>query len=121
MKILHIEDNHEISAIFADILTMANHEFESAIDGKTGLGMVLKNNYDIILLDIGLPQYTGFDFLVDLKIKKPSEIRKVIIVSSLQLEEYQTQFLKNLGVQSIQKKPISVQHLMSKVIPNISS
>jgi DNA-binding response OmpR family regulator len=120
MKILHIEDSSEISAIFSDILTMAKHEFESTIDGKIGLDLVLKNNYDLILLDIGLPEYTGFDFLVDLKIKKPSEIEKVIIVSSLQLEEYQRQFLKNLGVHSIQQKPISVQHLMSKIIPKMA-
>jgi len=117
MRILHIEDCNEISAIFSDILKIANHSFESTTDGKEGLELVLKNNYDIILLDIGLPKYTGFDFLVDLKIKRPSEIKKVIVVTSLQLEEYQRQFLMNLGVYSVQQKPISVQHLLSKFIP----
>jgi DNA-binding response OmpR family regulator len=120
MRILHIEDSREISAIFSDILKIANHDFESTIDGREGLELVLKNNYDIILLDIGLPHYTGFDFLVDLKINKASEIRKVIVVTSLQLEEYQTQFLMNLGVHSIQQKPISVQHLLSKLIPKMA-
>ena len=121
MKILHIEDSPEISAIFSDILKLANHDFESTIDGKNGLGLVLENNYDVILLDMGLPHYTGFDFLVDLKIKKPSEIRKVIVVTALQLEEVQTQFLMNLGIHSIQQKPISVQHLLSKMMVKLTS
>ena len=120
MKILHIEDNQEISAIFSDILKIADHNFESTVDGREGLEMVLKNNYDVILLDIGLPHYTGFDFLVDLKINKASEIRKVIIVTSLQLEEYQTQFLMNLGIHSIEVKPISVQRILSTMIPKLS-
>ncbi len=117
MKILHIEDCPQISAIFSDVLKMSDHEFESTVDGKNGLELVLKNNYDIVLLDLGLPYYSGFEFLADLKINRPSEIRKVLIVTSLDLEEFQIQFLKNQGVYSIHKKPISVQYIISKMLP----
>ena len=79
----------------------------------------MKNNYDVILLDIGLFHYTGFDFLMDFKIEKPSEIRKVIIVTLLQLE-IQTQFLMNL-VFIQYNKPISVQHVISKMMPKLAS
>ena len=95
MKILHIDDCPQISAIFSDVLRMSDHEFESTIEGKNGLELVLKNNYDVILLDLRLPYYTGFEFLADLKSSRPSEIRKVVIVSALELEEFQIQFLKN--------------------------
>jgi two-component system, response regulator YesN len=120
MKILHIEDIPEISAIFSDILRTSNHDFESAIDGKKGLDLVLKNHYDLILLDMCMPNYSGIDFLLDLKNKKPSEIRKIIIVSSLELDEYQSKFLKKLGVRSIQQKPISVQSLLSQIEPELT-
>jgi DNA-binding response OmpR family regulator len=115
MKILHIEDSPEISAIFSDLLTLANHDFESSVDGKNGLDLVLKNNYDLILLDMCMPNYSGLDFLLDLKTQKPSEIRKVIIITSLNLDEYQTRFLTDLGVCSVQHKPISVQNLLSQI------
>ena len=120
MKILHIEDIPEISAIFSDILKTQNHSFESAIDGKKGLDLVLKNHYDLILLDMCMPNYSGMDFLLDLKDKKSSEIRKVVIVSSLELDEYQTKFLKELGVRSIRQKPISVQNLLSQITPELT-
>ena len=67
MKILHVEDVPEISEVFSDILTTKNHNFESETDGKKGLEMVLKNNYDLILLDMCMPNYSGMDFLLDLK------------------------------------------------------
>jgi len=115
MKILHIEDSPEIRAIFSDVLTIANHDFESSVDGKSGLELVMKNNYDLILLDMCMPNYSGLDFLLDLKNKKPTEIRKVIIITSLKLDEYQTRFLTDLGVCSIQHKPISVKNLLSQI------
>ncbi len=121
MKILHIEDVPEISEVFADILTTKNHYFESATDGKKGLDMVLKNNYDLILLDMCMPNYSGIDFLLDLNDKKSSEIRKVVVVSALELDEYQIKFLKELGVRSTHQKPISVQGLLAQIEPKIVS
>lgn len=120
MKILHIEDIPEISEVYSDILKTKNHDFESAIDGKKGLDLVLKNRYDLILLDMCMPNYSGIDFLLDLKDKKSSEIHKVVVVSSLELDEYQTKFLKELGVRSIHQKPISVQGLLSQIMPEIA-
>jgi len=120
MKILHIEDIPEISAIFSDILKTKNHDFQSTVDGEYGLDLVLNNNYDLILLDMCMPNYSGLDLLLDLKDKRPSEIRKVVVVSSLDLDEYQTKFLKELGVHSMHKKPISIQTLLSQIMPEIT-
>jgi len=119
MKILHIEDIPEISVIFSDILKTKNHDFQSTVDGEYGLDLVLNNNYDLILLDMCMPNYSGLDFLLDLKDKRPSEIRKVIVVSSLELDEYQTKFLKELGVRAMHQKPISIQTLLSQIMPEI--
>jgi DNA-binding response OmpR family regulator len=119
MKILHVEDVPEISEVFSDILTTKNHDFESTTDGKKGLDMVLKNHYDLILLDMCMPNYSGIDFLLDLNDKKSSEIRKVVVVSALELDEYQVKFLKELGVRSTHKKPISIQDLLTQIEPEL--
>jgi two-component system, response regulator, stage 0 sporulation protein F len=121
MKILHIEDIPEISSVYSDILKTKNHDFESTIDGKKGLDLVLHNDYDLILLDMCMPNYSGIDFLLDLKDKKSSEIHKVVVVSALELDKYQTQFLKKLGVRLTMQKPISVQTLLSQIGLKITS
>jgi len=107
----------EIGQIFADVLKMEGHEYETITDGRYGLEMVLKNNYDVILLDMCMPDYSGMDFLLDLKTKQSSEVRKVIIITNLELDEYQTKFLTDLGVCSIHQKPVSIQYLLSKILP----
>jgi len=38
---------------------------------------ILKNDYDLILLDICMLRYSGMDFIHDLKAKRPSEMKKV--------------------------------------------
>jgi DNA-binding response OmpR family regulator len=109
MKILHIDDSPEICQLYADILAIGNNSVTSTNDGKEGLDLVLKNNYDLILLDVCMPNYSGMEFISDLKIKRPSEIDKVIIVSVLELSESHKKELLKLGID--QEKPSTIKKL----------
>ena len=115
MKILHIEDVAEISQIFADILSTKNYDFDSVSDGRTGLELAVYKDYDLILLDMCMPHYSGVDFLLDLKHRRPTELSKVVIVSALEMNPTQEQELLNLGIRSVLRKPISVQGLLSQI------
>jgi DNA-binding response OmpR family regulator len=89
MKILHVDDTPEISEIFADILATKNYDFESVSDGRAGLELAVYKDYDLILLDMCMPKYSGVDFLLDLKHRRHTELSKVIIVSSLEMNPTQ--------------------------------
>ncbi len=115
MKILHIEDVSEISQIFADILSTKNYDFDSVSDGRAGLELAVYHDYDLILLDMCMPKYSGVDFLLDLKDRRPTELSKVVIVSSLEMGPTQEQELLNLGIRAVLRKPISVQGLLSQI------
>ena len=115
MRILHVEDTPEISQVFADILATKNYDFDSVSDGRAGLELAVYKDYDLILLDMCMPQYSGTDFLLDLKARRPSELSKVVIVSALEMTHLQEQQLLNIGIRSILKKPISVQSLLSQI------
>ena len=115
MRILHVEDATEISQIFAEILSTKNYDFDSVSDGRTGLELAVYKDYDLILLDMCMPKYSGVDFLLDLKSRKPSQLSKVVIVSGLEMNPLQEQELLNLGIHSVLQKPISVQSLLSKI------
>jgi DNA-binding response OmpR family regulator len=115
MKILHIEDVPEISQIFGDILSTKNYDFDSVSDGRAGLELAVYKDYDLILLDMCMPKYSGVDFLLDLKHRRPAELSKVVIVSALEMGPTQEQELINLGIRSVLRKPISVQGLLSQI------
>ena len=115
MKILHVEDTQEISQIFSEILETSGYEFDSISDGRAGLELAVNKNFDLILLDMCMPKYSGVDFLLDLKHRRPSELSKVVIVSALEMPHSQEEELMNLGIRTILKKPISVQALLSQI------
>ena len=88
-----------------------NSTIQSVNTGKEGLDLVLKNDYDLILLDMCMPQYSGMDFLKDLKKQRPSELRKVVVVSVLKFTPTQIKELLKMGIHSVEEKPTDLQKL----------
>jgi len=111
VKVLHIDDSTEICELYSDMFTADNHSVRSINDGKEGLDLVIENDFDLILLDMCMPKYGGMDFLRDLKKQRPSELKKVIVVSVLNFSPTQIKELLKLGIHSIEEKPTNIQKL----------
>ena len=97
-----------ISQLYSDLLGFRNHSVESVDNGQEGLELATKNDYDLILLDMLMPKYCGRQFLKDLKEQRPSELKKVIVVSQLEFSEEEYEELLNFGIHSIEKKTIDI-------------
>ena len=61
MRILLIEDQRDIAANIWDFLEHRGFVMDHAGDGASGLRMALDGNYDVIVLDLGLPKLDGLD------------------------------------------------------------
>lgn len=84
-KVLCIEDEHFISELYVRALTKAGYEVTTAIDGDTGLKESLTDKYDVILLDIMIPNITGIEILKRLRDpQKPQIHSKIIITTNLE-------------------------------------
>jgi len=85
-KVLCIEDEHFIGELYRRALTNAGYEMTLEVDGLKGLQLAQTNTYDIILLDLMLPNMTGIDILRTLKdlAKTPSLKAKIIITTNLE-------------------------------------
>ncbi len=66
-KILLIEDNREISLLYSESLEKAGFTVVTASSGEKGLELAKGGKFDLILLDIMLPQKSGLDVLKELK------------------------------------------------------
>ena len=93
------------------MFTADKSTIQSVNTGKEGLSLVLNNDYDLILLDMCMPQYSWMDFLRDLTIQKPSELKKVVVVSVLKFSPTQIQELLKFGIHSVEEKPTDLQKL----------
>jgi DNA-binding response OmpR family regulator len=67
MRILLIEDQRDIAANIWDFLEHRGFVMDHAGDGASGLRMALDGNYDVIVLDLGLPKLDGLDLCRELR------------------------------------------------------
>lgn len=86
-KILCIEDEHFINELYARALTKAGYDVKIVIDGEEGLKEALTDTYDIILLDIMIPNMIGTEVLKRLRAQKPDIKAQVIITTNLELSD----------------------------------
>jgi DNA-binding response OmpR family regulator len=84
-KVLCIEDEHFINELYARALTKAGYQVKIVIDGEEGLREALTDAYDIILLDIMIPNLIGTEVLKRLRAQLPNLKAKIIITTNLEL------------------------------------
>ena len=82
-KVLVVEDDKFLRKIIKKKLTTEGYEVIEAVDGEEGIRMAKGKKPDIILLDLVLPEMTGFEVLTKLKEKAPVSEIPVIILSNL--------------------------------------
>jgi DNA-binding response OmpR family regulator len=88
-KILVIEDEPFISELYTRALSKAGYQAEVVADGAQALKMAQTNAYDIILLDLMIPNVTGIEILRALRdpARVPPLKSKVIITTNLEQRE----------------------------------
>jgi len=86
-KVLCIEDEHFINELYDRALGKSGYEVKVIMDGEEGLKEILTDGYDIVLLDIMLPNLLGTDILKRVRSQKPDLHAKIIITTNLELGE----------------------------------
>jgi CheY-like chemotaxis protein len=85
-KVLCIEDEHFIGELYERALTKAGYQMTLQVDGAEGLRLAQTNEYDIILLDLMVPNVTGIEILRALRdpAQTPELKAKIIITTNLE-------------------------------------
>lgn len=88
-KVLCIEDEHFIAELYARALSKTGYDVRIESDGVKGLAEAQTDKYDIILLDLMVPNLTGVEILQALRDPKqtPSLRAKIIITTNLEQRE----------------------------------
>ena len=87
-----------------------------AVDGETGLGMALKKNYSLVLLDIMLPRLDGFEVC-----KRIRQVRDIpILLVSAKKEDLDKINGLGFGADDYIVKPFSPSELVARVKAHIS-
>lgn len=110
MKVLIIDDNESITEAVKDFFELDSIDCKTVNDGKAGLMEIENQNYDLILLDIALPNFTGLDILNELK-RLGVENKNIIIFTASVFKSNQVSEFLQIGVREVLAKPISLDKL----------
>ena len=83
-RVLCVEDEHFISELYTRALEKAGYDVTVATDGNDGLAKAQTGDYDIVLLDIMLPNLMGTDVLEQLKDPALGLKTKIVITTNLE-------------------------------------
>ncbi len=116
-RILIIEDDKSISEILKDYLEMSGYEVKCVFDGDSGFECIKNEDFDLIILDLMLPQKDGFDILKEISDTKQIP---VLIVSAKCEETFKIKGL-NLGADDYITKPFGMGELVARVNSHIKT
>ena len=86
-SVLIVEDEHFISELYSRSLTKAGYQVETVGDGVSGILKIISGQYDIVLLDIMLPNLNGVDALKQIREKTAQTPLKTKIIITTNLDE----------------------------------
>ena len=110
-KILIIEDEISIAELEKDYLELSNFEVEIEENGRKGLERALKEDFDLFILDLMLPDMDGFDICREIRDKKNVPI---LMVSAKKDDIDKIRGL-GLGADDYITKPFSPSELVARV------
>lgn len=115
-KILVIEDDLNIQELERDYLEANNFSVLTASDGKEGLELALTEDFDLILLDIMLPEIDGLD--ICRRVREHKDI-PILLVSAKKDDLDKIKGL-GFGADDYIVKPFSPSELVARVIAHLS-
>jgi len=115
MKILGIDDNEELLDLCDLVLTSEGHEYTGIIDGKDGLKAVRDEKFDVVLLDLSMPDFTGEDIMDALEKDGIMNKQKIVIFTATEPDKKQIALYLEKGAHSVLQKPVGPDDLLEFV------
>lgn len=110
--ILIVEDEKEMQRGLRDNLEFEEYQVDVADNGAAGLKLIKDNQYDLVLLDVMMPQMSGFDVC---KKAREAGVKTPIIMLTAKGEEIDKVLGLEFGADDYITKPFSVRELLARV------
>ena len=119
-KILVIEDDPGVMMLMVSRLTQAGCDVEAAWDAQTGMQKAREEDFDLITLEVDLPEMSGFEVCRRLKENPRSFDTPVVFVSWRENLENQQRALE-LGAADFIEKPFDTQDFVSRILLHVGN
>lgn len=112
MKILLVEDEEKLLESIREGLVHSGYAVDTALDGEEGSFMAFTNDYDLIILDINLPQKDGFEILKEVR-ARDREVNIIMLTALSDIDDRVRGF--DLGANDYVLKPFHFEELKARI------
>lgn len=112
MKLLIIEDDKEISTFLKANLSNSGFVVDATMSGQSGLNMAQENIYDLIILDLNLPDMNGQHICQELR--RTGKMMPILVLSANSQIKDKTELLDQ-GADDYMIKPFSYEELVARL------
>ena len=109
LNVLLVEDQQNIAQNIAEYMESKGHSLDFASNGKQALDLALTEHYDLIVLDLNLPQMGGLEVSRHIREKSDRHIPIIMLTACDSIEDKVTGF--SVGADDYLTKPFSLQEL----------
>ena len=111
IKILVVEDDGPIRNLISTALQTNQYKYDLSVNGEKALLSLSTHHYDIVLLDLGLPDKDGIEIIEQFR---TFSMTPVIVISARSSDEDKIKAL-DAGADDYITKPLSVEELLARV------
>ena len=111
MKILGIDDNEDLLSLCEITLTSEGHEYTGINNGKEGVQAIKDKKFDLLLLDLSMPEFSGMDVIDALVKEGIMNKQKVVIFTATSPTKEEIEVFLKKGAHSVFKKPFDPDDL----------
>jgi len=112
VNILVVDDEEDLCNIFSKVLTSAGYNVDTAMSGEESIVKAKKKLYQIIFMDIKLPDIDGVEAF--LKIKKISPESTTVMMTGYSVEDLIKKAIKN-GAYTCLHKPFNISEILDVI------
>jgi DNA-binding response OmpR family regulator len=118
-KILHVDDEDDTLEVVRTILEKEGFEVTSVKRGDKALEKIKTNGFDLLILDVMMPDMSGWELFSKISVIKPNY--HVIFLTILELTPEKIKEVKKAGVRDYIRKPFDRQDFVTRVKRAIGS
>ncbi len=115
MKILGIDDNQDLLDLCDVALSSEGHEYTTIDNGKEGLQAIKDKKFDLVLLDLSMPDFSGEDVIDALVKEGIMDKQKIIVFTASTATQKEYGPLLEKGVHSIITKSVDIDILIETI------
>jgi DNA-binding response OmpR family regulator len=115
MKVLLIDDNKDINDMVCLCLETQDITVKVVDEGREGLRSIKQNHFDVVLLDLAMPEFSGFDIFKSLIDEDLLKSKNIVIFTASSVTDNEVQEMLLTGAKAVLKKPISIDDLIETV------